>query len=669
MPRRGPRLLHPKGLKNIDPSYAADPHVLTVAVIGAGPRGTSVIERLVAHAAELDASLTIHVVDPHPAGSGQVWRDDQSPLLLMNTQPGDQTVYPDSSTTFTPRDTGPDMADWLRQVAAGNSDEPADVVAEARALTPSSFPSRRLYGAYLRAAYHRIAREAPPSVRLLRHATRARALRETADGRQVISLADGTELMATHVVLALGHLPAQPTTTSRRWRDFADAHQLVYQPPALPADVDWDRMAPPGERIIFRGIALNFFDICAMVTEGRGGRFVPDGARLTYLPSGREPVLIAGSRRGVPYRAKPIVDGVPLPRYHHRFFTASALEARRRQAQSGQLAFNRDVFGLLQRDALWIYYQTLARTDPEAIHGDVRELLDHLEHRATDSAWEALAARLVPDESYRFDVHRLIAPAAGLTFDGYDEWHRWAVAYLDADAAQARRGVDSPVKMAALAIYTGREMVKRLVLVGAIEPASFLDEVRGWFEDVAQTLGSGPPLRRIEALSALARCGLVKFIGPRMQVDTRNDGSARFVATSPAVAGSEFAAERLAEALAPANRVSVAADGLLRDLLDTGAARPKSYRLPDLTTVPGTGLDVSARPHRLIDGAGRTHPRRYVIGLQLSSVEWGTAIAATPGTNAISLGDADAIARDILGLKTSAPQSVVDLVSRVRDVT
>lgn len=614
------------------------------------------------------------MIDPYTPGPGQVWRSEQSSELLMNTQPGDQTIFPDASVSFTPRETGPDMGDWLHEVATGNAPEPDDIVAEARALTPSSFPSRRLYGAYLRAAYRRISRGAPETVRIVEHATTARAIRDAADGRQVVALADGSELIVTHVVLALGHLPAQLTKTQREWQGFARDHGLVYQPPALPADVDWDTVAPPGEPVIFRGIALNFFDICAMTTLGRGGRFVRSGGRLEYVASGREPVLIAGSRRGVPYRAKPITEGVPRPRYRHRFFTASALEALRRQAPSGQLAFNRDVFGLLHRDAQWVYYRTLSRTDPQALNGKVDELLGHLEHSPTDGKWDELTRRIVPDESYRFDVHRLINPTAGLRFEGYDEWHRWMLAYLDADAAQARRGIDSPVKMAALALYSGREMVKRLVALDAIEQASFLDEVRGWFEDVAQSLGSGPPVRRIEEMAALARCGVVKFIGPRMEVgmhvgDDGTNSAAGFVASSPAVTGARFTARRLAEALAPANRVGVVADSLLRDLLDTGAARAKSHRLPDLTAVPGTGLDVTGRPHRLVDAAGRVHPRRYVIGLQLSSVEWGTAIAAGPGTNAISLGDADAIARDILRLGVTVPRSVSDMVPRVRDVT
>ncbi|NEE15286.1 adenylate cyclase, partial [Streptomyces sp. SID7499] len=56
----------------------------------------------------------------------------------------------------------------------------------------------------------------------------------------------------------------------------------------------------PGEPVIVRGIGLAFIDLMVLLTEGRGGRH-EDGV---YLPSGREPVLYVGSRRGVPYHAK-----------------------------------------------------------------------------------------------------------------------------------------------------------------------------------------------------------------------------------------------------------------------------------------------------------------------------------------------------------------------------
>ena len=66
-----------------------------------------------------------------------------------------------------------------------------------------------------------------------------------------------------------------------------------------------------------RGTGLAFVDLAVLLYEGRGGRFVeaPDGLR--YVPSGSEPVLIAGSPRGALYHAKTAYrcapDGRPCP--------------------------------------------------------------------------------------------------------------------------------------------------------------------------------------------------------------------------------------------------------------------------------------------------------------------------------------------------------------------
>ncbi|MFF3144277.1 FAD/NAD(P)-binding protein, partial [Streptomyces sp. NPDC057927] len=73
---------------------------VALAVVGAGPRGTSVLERLCASAPELlppGARLTVHMVDPSPPGPGRVWRTAQSPHLLMNTVASQVTLFTDDS--------------------------------------------------------------------------------------------------------------------------------------------------------------------------------------------------------------------------------------------------------------------------------------------------------------------------------------------------------------------------------------------------------------------------------------------------------------------------------------------------------------------------------------------------------------------------------------------
>ncbi|RAE51566.1 hypothetical protein DN540_37780, partial [Burkholderia multivorans] len=76
----------------------------SVAIIGVGPRGLSVLERLVALGARrwdpARGPIVIHLVDPYPPGAGIVWRTDQPPSLLMNTTMGEQTIFPDGSCSF-----------------------------------------------------------------------------------------------------------------------------------------------------------------------------------------------------------------------------------------------------------------------------------------------------------------------------------------------------------------------------------------------------------------------------------------------------------------------------------------------------------------------------------------------------------------------------------------
>jgi len=72
--------------------------VSTIVIVGAGPRGTGLLERLAASAPELHPhGLDVHLVDPYPPGAGRIWRHAQSPLLAMNSMAADVTMYTDAS--------------------------------------------------------------------------------------------------------------------------------------------------------------------------------------------------------------------------------------------------------------------------------------------------------------------------------------------------------------------------------------------------------------------------------------------------------------------------------------------------------------------------------------------------------------------------------------------
>lgn len=277
----------------------------SVVVIGGGPRGTGVIERIAANAGELygDTRLDIHLVDPYPPGGRRIWRPDQSPLLWMNSMAEDVTMFTDETVELAgPVVAGPALDAWAEDVRAGRVVPDADpaVLAEIHGLAGADFPTRRLQSAYLRWTYDRALAALPPGITVHEHRTTALAVTGPRGGRQYVRLQGRTEpLSADLVVLTVGHLDAEREPEQERLSAFARRHDLVHLPPDFTADSDLDSLRP-GEPVIVRGFGLAFIDLMVLLTEGRGGRH----ENGVYLPSGREPVLYVGSRRGVPYHAK-----------------------------------------------------------------------------------------------------------------------------------------------------------------------------------------------------------------------------------------------------------------------------------------------------------------------------------------------------------------------------
>ena len=638
---------------------------IRAAIIGAGPRGTSVLERLLArsaaHRAGSAGALKVHidVVDPYPAGPGHVWQPQQSRLFLMNTQSFYPTLIPEDPSLPAPL-AGTSFDKWRdRQQRDPLPSLTADERAELAVLESNDFPSRALYGRYLRSTLEDLLDKAPDGVTVQFHETSAVSVRPAGDGTFDVGLATGETLCTGSVVLALGHIPSRLNPEQRELQAAAEQLGLRYFPPAAPADVDWSRI-PAGEPVLVRGMGLNFFDTMVQLTEGRGGKFVSGGGRLEYEPSGQEPLIIAASRRGTPYRAKAALDGYYPASVTLRYLTEAALERFRRAGI--RPGFDHDLWPLLHRDTLWAYYSTLVRAQPAAVPdraaflAALEEALHPHAHSAAnweDSVESVLAVHVGP--RHRLDLPALAAPLAGRTFGSRTELDAAVVEYLLDDARRSALGEDDPVKMAIGALHHGRAVLKTAVADGGITDASWVAGLRGWFESFVEGLASGPPALRSEQLAALARAGVVSFVGPdpKFGVDRR---TRLFTASSPWVDGPPAAARTMVEALAPGNRVSANDSPLLGQLLADGAVRPRLMMTAEGAPVQSTGLDVVPHPYRPVAANGAVTAGMYVLGLQLSSNQWGTAIAAEaarPGYQAYRSGqrtlrDADEIAAAIL---------------------
>ncbi|MFI6246598.1 FAD/NAD(P)-binding protein [Streptomyces sp. NPDC051016] len=601
---------------------------VSVALVGAGPRGTSVLERLCASAPELlppGRHLTVHVIDPAPPGPGRVWRTAQSAELLMNTVASQVTLFTDDSVDCSgPIRPGPSLHAW----AAGE-------------LGPDDYPTRAHYGRYLEWVFTSTAARAPRTVRIRTHRGLAVRLGDDPDGRQTLTLDDGRTLPGlAAVVLAQGHLPATASPEERLLSAHAARHGLRHLPPANPADVDLTPIAP-GEPVLLRGLGLNFFDHLALLTTGRGGRFArTPGGGLRYTPSGREPRLYAGSRRGVPYQARGDNAKGPYGRHTPLLLTPEAIAGFRKRADSGEAPdFLAEVWPLVAKEVETVYYTALTG-DPE-----FPERFLAADGRGAEAA--VLDAAGVP-EAVRWSWERLQRPYGERGFTDPAQWRGWLLGHLREDAAQAALGnVRGPLKAALDVLRDLRNEIRLVVDHGGLTGPSRRTHLDGWYTPLNAFLSIGPPRRRIEELTALLEAGVVEVLGPGLEVG-REDGA--WVARSAEVPGSAVRVTTLIEARLPEPDLRRTADELLAALVREGACRPH--------TVDGHetgGLDVTARPYHLVDRQGLPHPRRLAFGVPTEGVHWVTAAGARPGVDSVTLSDADAIARAVL--RTAAAEA------------
>lgn len=642
--------------------------VRDVAVVGAGPRGVMLLERLLAHLEHAlpgsTPALRVHVVDPYRPGPGRVWRTDQSELYFMNTPAFFPTASAADNPGLRPSTAALSFDQWRRVHPE-----------ESLGVKRHQYPARAAYGRYLRHLYDAVVevlRTRPEVVEVREHRAEAVALRPRPDGgaRLTLRAADGAEreLEADHVVLCLGHQPAELSAGQRRMAEAAEATAgLHYQGPQIPSDVDWGSVEP-GAAVLVRGMGLNAFDLLAQLTLARGGTFhrTGEGAgrALRYEPSGQEPTLRLMSRRGVPYLPKAEVDAF-VPRGVTLTYLSDAAVAELRE-RHGVLDLAEHVWPLLHRDVVRHYYATMARSQPEILGGPVEarrflgELVGLLEEAGrgapvTSRHAEELLQQYAPERRF-LDILAYAAPFGDEVF-GSDEEYQAAVAhYLGQACGEAARGEGSPFMMAVGALHAGRLRIKQWTARGHLTEASRIKDVQGWFEPLVEGLASGPPLWRVEQMLAVHRAGLLSWAGPWPTVEA--DGAAGFRVHSPQVGAADSVVPAaatgswLVEAMMPPNRVQSAASPLVRQMLDEGVAAAGTWEDEEGAHLPSPGFDVTGRPYRLRAADGTVHERILVLGLQLSGVQWGTAIAAeaggSPDGRALFLGDADAAARAVL---------------------
>ncbi|MYM69031.1 hypothetical protein GTP45_19625 [Pseudoduganella sp. FT55W] len=469
----------------------------SITIIGMGPRGLSVLERLAAVATARQLLLDIILIDPGECGAG-VHAARQPQHLLINTLASQVTMFPAArAVEHAPVCATPSLTEWARQEGYRRVGERYYRLGGNGGydITDSDYLPRSLLGEYLGWVYQQVAAAMPAGVSLTHHRLRAADLRQQPDGSFVIELDSGYIVLSDFVFLTTGHGSNLPSDLDAWLAKFAQDHARYNSKLALVRHVypveQLSRISADA-RVAIQGLGLSAHDVIAELTAGRGGAFIDSEDGLRYQPSGREPKLTLCSRNCLPYAARGINQKGLNGRHQPRYFTPDAVDALRRQALiargTSQLDFDRELLPLLKREMGEVY-------------------------RATPGATS------IDDDTL---FAELLFPLQARQFASLHDFRRYFRDWLQADLAEARKGnLASPAKAATDVLRDVRATLQAAIEHGGLTPASHRKFLNVYHPAINRA-AFGPPLRRNEELLALLDAGVIALQsgpGSRIEID------------------------------------------------------------------------------------------------------------------------------------------------------
>jgi uncharacterized NAD(P)/FAD-binding protein YdhS len=552
---------------------------VSVAIVGGGPRGLSVLERICGLSQTHWDSLTVHIIDPNPPGSGTHY-PDQPQYLLMNTIAGQVTMFRtgDSAAEGHPI-SGPSLAEW-----AGVAED--------------TYLPRGVLGHYLAYSYQRLQRHAPATVTIHEHRASAEALRAQ-DHSWVLNLFDGSIIAADFVFLTTGHGKNHPTPEDHLVQQFIADHRrtnprLRYIRSCYPLQ-QLDTI-DSGARVAVRGLGLSAIDTVAALTVGRGGRFAPGTeGDLTYHPSGDEPQIYAYSRSCRIFSPRAVNQKSVADTYLPSFLTAKKI--RRLRLESGQLDFEEQLLPLLLADM-------------------------------------RMAAESVSTGAHSGDINAILSPPIHGRRRTLGEYQSTFVDFLTADEVRAAQGnLRNPIKAATDALRDMREELRLAVEHRGLTPDSH-KRFSQVYAPILNAVAAGPPASRSREWRALFRSGVLR-LGPGATIHNDAD-SGEFVIEGGFQSSPPARCDVVVGASVDPFLPDRDSSPLTRSLLAAGAARPFEngwFR-------PG-GFDIDTAG-RLIGANGSVTPNICALGHIAEGARYFTNMLPAPGIDSRVTADAAA---------------------------
>lgn len=593
---------------------------MKIGIVGAGPRGLSLCERLTANHQE--GSLEIFLFDADGIG-GKVWREDQSPYLMMNSVAQQVTLFTDDTVKIKGKiKNGPDLFQWCKKYGSTFIEEtaanPKILLEEIKDLKEDGVVSRVMYGFYQRWFYQQIINELPSNCRINFLQGVVQSAEQVDEGYKVT--VGNQEFFLDQLVLATGHWENEKNEEEQRFSDYAEKYHLFYQMPRNTADAEVEQI-PAGENVFLRGLGLAFFDYIECFALRRGGKFYRRNGKLRYQPSGKEPKVYAGSRKGIPYFPRGINQKERGVTAEAQFLTTDYLE-QIRQAQNHQS----DFFERLKKEVELVYYlRTLAAGKFSVDSKDFRQTFIH-------SSQDGLA--MLPASIERWDWDKIADPAT--YFEG--PFEQAIMNYLEWQIQEAAKGnLNGPIA-AAVDVWKDLRDKVRFMLDHDLFSQKQLKTMWQWFTPLDAFLTIGPPLERSEELRALIEAGIFVLLPPKMTIDTEDGHFVSYYKEQ------KITGDYLIEARLPSNQLLHTTNPVLKSLRKQKLLTPFAY-FDDLQT---GAVTIERGTNRVIDEKGVVHKKLYCYGIPVEGEEWLTASVSRPETNAWNLRQADQIVWFIL---------------------
>lgn len=626
--------------------------MITYAIIGTGPRGLSVLERL---ALELknkhsyQKKVQVYIFDNVDPGAGRIWKANQKDCFLMNTLSRDVTMYSEPKKGELPLFRyRPTLAEWI-----SHAEIPA-----IKDHKGSDFVPRKVYGMYLKDFFSNVIKQLIKYAHVTVINDEVIDIHADRNGYILETLKDEENYKVDSVVLALGHGKVK-TKKEKIYPEIGSATKYINGDSA--ADMNLDEIKT-NDNVFIKGLGLSFYDILAGLTIGRGGKFVTLQDKLVYKPSGKEPFIIAGSRSGLPLPARGRNQkhtGYSAPTY---FFTQNKITERLQSYDKKTLYFKRDILPLIQAEIEHVYYRASLIERDNIREGRLfsKEYLskrDPYSH-IPESIKNTYSLERFPE----LDLYKLARPFQLIEFKSQSDFRDTLLKYIQEDIKEAGKGnLEGPVKAALDVMRDLRDLLRHNIELGLMNPKSFVEEFKQEFEPVCSLLTAGPPLVRLQQIRALIEAEQLEILAPGIEQFT--DNNSKLHVYSSKVDNFIEKIDVYIDGILPTPSLKSRSDTLLSNLLKKGRIREYSKLLP--FGIEG-GIDIDDRTYKIIGKSGDIQKGIYCIGIPTEKPNWFTQVGSgTAKKYSYFTEEADLLVNSMLEDSLTSMQRILNKIEMV----